>query len=153
MNQEKKSLYKAELLDHFKRPRNKQQGPFPDNVLTARGRIPRCGDDIEIGVEVSGDDSNQHVDYVGFRGRGCSVCLASASMMTEAVKGATVETASALGLQMQKWVDNALEDDLAIPELLLPLEAVKDHPARKKCVMLCWNALGELLTKELAKSS
>ena len=152
MNQAKKSLYKAELLDHFKRPRNRHQGPFPEQTLTARGSIPRCGDDIEIGVELAVKSGGQYIDHAGFRGRGCSVCLASASMMTEAVKGASSETALGLSQLMQQWVDNELENDAVIPSSLLPLDAVKAHPARKKCVMLCWNALNEILSNQTIKS-
>ncbi len=152
MSDDKKSLYKAELMDHFKRPRNKQIGAFPDNMKTARGSIPRCGDDIEIGVAVSCSDSAHQIEKAGFRGRGCSVCLASASMMTEAITDASVDNALGLSQLMQQWVDNELNNDSDIPELLRPLEAVKDHPARKKCVMLCWNALNEILSIDKMKS-
>lgn len=139
-------LYKAALMDHFKRPRNKHQGDFPDNMSTGRGTNPQCGDDIQVGVKSQCDSTT--IDDIGFRGRGCSVCLASASMMTETVKHAEKQDAMDLVETMEQWLANSLADESRVPESLQPLSAVKDHPARKKCVMLAWDALSEALGSE-----
>lgn len=129
-------LYKDHLLDHFKNPRNKSNAEFTDKSYIKRGSNPRCGDDIEIGFNII----DNHIEAIEFRGRGCSVCLASASMMTEALADSSVKEAGSLALKMSNWVAG---EDVLMPEQLQPLSAVKHHPARKKCVMLCWNALHE----------
>ncbi len=141
-------LYKAELLKHFKAPQNKHQGKFPDDMQTARGSNPQCGDDVEVGVKFSKGSDYTHISAIGFRGRGCSVCLAAASMMTVAVDGKDIAGATEISNRIKLWIDNALENEQCIPEVLLPLSAVKNHPARKKCVMLSFNALQTLLDAE-----
>ncbi|GEA10264.1 Fe-S cluster assembly sulfur transfer protein SufU [Alteromonas sp. KUL49] len=141
------ALYKAELLKHFKTPQNKHQGDFPDDMHTARGSNPQCGDDVQVGIKFSDEDNCTHISAIGFKGRGCSVCLAAASMMTVAVDGRDIQSASNISELMGQWINNKLEDEKLIPEVLVPLSAVKDHPARKKCVMLSFNALDILLNK------
>ncbi len=130
------SLYKAQLLDHFKKPRNKAVGQLNELQVVKRGSNPRCGDDIEVGFSIK----DNIIEPIQFRGRGCSVCIASASMMTEAIKGQSGLHAKELAGQMQKWIEGG---DHSIPETLKPLDAVRHHPARKKCVMLAWQALIE----------
>ena len=134
------AIYKAHLLDHFKHPRNKAAGDLSHLQVVHRGSNPRCGDDIEIGFSVT----DGFIAPIEFRGRGCSVCIASASMMTELISGESSETAAMLANDMQKWIEG---EQIAIPEALKPIEAVRHHPARKKCVMLCWNALSEGLNE------
>ncbi len=68
------------------------------------------------------------------------MCIASASMMTESTKGQSAEYVKSIAAQMQRWIAG---EDVNIPDMLLPLEAVRRHPARKKCVMLAWHALVE----------
>lgn len=131
-------LYKQQLLDHFKNPRNKASGDMSDKAFVERGSNPRCGDDIEVGFNVQSDA----ITDLEFRGRGCSVCLASTSMMTEVLAEADINDAKVLSEKMRSWVAG---NDEQMPENLQPLEAVKHHPARKKCVMLCWNALDKAL--------
>jgi len=67
-------LYKAQLLDHFKKPRNKAVGELTTMQVVKRGSNPRCGDDIEVGFCLN----NNTIEPIQFRGRGCSVCIASA---------------------------------------------------------------------------
>ncbi len=129
-------LYKAQLLDHFKKPRNKVVGELSTMQIVKRGSNPRCGDDIEVGFSLTGNI----IQSIQFRGRGCSVCIASASMMTESTKGQSAEYVKNIAAQMQRWIAG---EDVNIPDMLLPLEAVRRHPARKKCVMLAWHALVE----------
>ena len=130
------SIYKDVLLDHYRHPRNR--GDLADAHVVQRGSNPRCGDDLEVGVNFNGDV----LQKVTFRGRGCSVCLASASMMTEAVSGKRVEDAEQLYTQMQAWFDPAVDGNKNAPaESLQALEAVREHPARRKCVLLSWEAL------------
>lgn len=135
-----KSLYKDILLDHYRHPRNR--GDLDDADDIARGSNPRCGDDIEVGVNFEGDTLQQ----VRFRGRGCSVCIASASMMTEVVTGKTSQQADALYRDMKVWINDGGQE--AQPDALLQvLDAVRHHPARKRCVMLAWEALKDVLLR------
>jgi nitrogen fixation NifU-like protein len=129
-------LYKAQLLEHFKKPRNKAVGELTSMQVVKRGSNPRCGDDIEVGFSLT----DNIIEPIQFRGRGCSVCIASASMMTESIKGLPAEHAKILAAQVKRWIEG---EDLAIPAMLKPLEALRHHPARKKCVMLAWHALVE----------
>jgi nitrogen fixation NifU-like protein len=129
-------LYKAQLLEHFKRPRNKAAGDLSHMQFIKRGSNPSCGDDIEIGFNVV----ENAIQRIEFRGRGCSVCIASASMMTEALQGLNVSDADALSHDVHQWIAGERE---YIPETLAALDAVRHHPVRKKCLMLCWRAFAE----------
>ena len=84
------TLYKDVLLNHFRHPRNRDDLDGADAVCRAINTL--CGDEIEVGIFVSGDN----IEQVRFRGRGCSICIASASMMTEAVAGHTDRQAKTL---------------------------------------------------------
>lgn len=128
------------LLDHYRKPRNKGRLEFAD--ATARGSNPRCGDDIEVTLRL-----NQGVlTQVAFQGRGCSVCIASASLMTEVVSGKERQHVLDLTAKMNAWFSTA--DSLAVEPpapSLQALSAVRQHPARKRCVLLAWQALEEAL--------
>jgi nitrogen fixation NifU-like protein len=132
------SIYKSILLDHFHNPRNK--GDLKGMDVVRRGSNPRCGDEIEVGI----NRDNEVVQSVRFRGRGCSICLASASMMSECTTGLSCRQARNLVVQVQRWFgDSKIEEP---PDTsLAALAAVRQHPARQKCVMLAWMALEEAL--------
>ncbi|WP_395342734.1 Fe-S cluster assembly sulfur transfer protein SufU [Ningiella sp. W23] len=151
MLNENKNLYKDKLLQHFKQPKNKHSAPFDAHMLTARGSNPRCGDDIELGVSLAHINGIKHIEHVGFRGRACSICIASASMMTEVVSNLTCQEALKLANTMQAWIKDTSIDERHIPELLQPLLAVRGHPARHKCVLLAWNALASALSIDAPK--
>jgi nitrogen fixation NifU-like protein len=132
------SVYKAVLLDHFHNPRNK--GELDAMEMVRRGSNPRCGDEIEVGISCD----HEVLETVRFRGRGCSICLASASMMTECAGGLKIAQARQLVAGMQQWFSNS--DDAAPPDdNLAALGTIRQHPARKKCVLLAWQALAETL--------
>lgn len=134
------SLYKEVLLEHFHHPRNKGGLTGADRVR--RGSNPRCGDDIEVGLFVRGD----RLESVRFRGRGCSICIAAASLMTEAVTGASRSEALQLCECMQTCFGPADGAPLTEPPRdLEALWAVRDHPARRRCVLLSWEALHDAL--------
>lgn len=132
------SVYKAALLDHFHNPRNKGDLDAMDSI--SRGSNPRCGDDIEVGVS---QDSNG-LTLVRFRGRGCSICLASASMMSESTMGLSHEQATQLAQQVLGWFGDT-NGQPPQDTVLLALDAVRNHPARRKCVTLAWKALDKAL--------
>ena len=135
-------LYKEIILDHYRNPRNQGVVECPD--VATRGRNPLCGDELELSLRFEGD----RVAEVMTRGRGCSISQASASMMTERVKGMTLP-------EVQHFIDSfkgmMLEDreltDEEYDELgdLEALEGVKNYPVRLKCALLAWNTLLEAL--------
>ncbi len=132
------NIYKTVLLDHFHNPRHKGDLDNMDSIK--RGSNPRCGDEIEVGIRTDGD----LLESVRFRGRGCSICLASASIMSECTQGLTIQRARHLVQQMLKWFDDT-ETEAPSDSTLAALGAVRQHPARKKCVLLAWMALDETL--------
>jgi nitrogen fixation NifU-like protein len=136
----KESLYKSVLLDHFHHPRNK--GSLAGADAVRRGSNPRCGDEVEVGVY----EKDGQLDQVRFRGRGCSVCIASASMMSQAVSGKATEEARRLCEAMQEWFGQGEGDRLQhVPEGLEALSSVRNYPARRRCVLLSWEALSEAI--------
>jgi len=149
MSNDQQSIYKAALMQHFKQPYNKHTGSFPESFVTARGRNPSCGDDIEVGIKFVSFEALSIIEEAGFRGRGCSVCLASASMMAKVVEQMDLEKASMLVNTMGSWIDDTLAESADLPSELQALDAVKKHPARKKCVMLAWHALNDILKTKL----
>jgi nitrogen fixation NifU-like protein len=140
---EANEIYKEVLLDHFKHPRNK--GKLRTADLVQKGSNSLCGDDVEVGLFLQGE----HLQQVRFRGRGCSVCLASSSIMTEVVSGMAMIEASRLCKDMQQWFGKDCNDQSEIMQGLEALAAVREHPARHRCVMLPWEALSDALVKLL----
>ncbi len=133
-------LYKSVLLDHYRHPRN--YGRLDNAEIVKRGRNPRCGDEVEVGVTFNGDK----LERVAFAGRGCSICIASASMMTETVTGKSRVEADALYHQIVDWFSDGGKQEI-IPSLQA-LAAVRIYPARKRCVLLAWQALNEALSAD-----
>lgn len=131
-----KSVYKEVLMDHYRNPRNRSD--LEDAEVIHRGSNPRCGDDIDIGINFD----KETLKKVEFRGRGCSVCLASASMMTETVTGKTKPEAKKLVEDMRSWFGGKTEEPV---KPLEALESVRGHSSRRRCVLLSWEALDDAL--------
>jgi nitrogen fixation protein NifU and related proteins len=139
-----RQLYQEVILDHYKRPRN--FGPLPGADHSAEGYNPLCGDQVKVSVRLEGD----RVADLHFEGAGCAISTASASMMTEAVKGMTVEEAEALFRRFRDLVsgqgtgprDASGDEDLGKLEALV---GVRDYPVRIKCATLAWHALRSAL--------
>jgi len=135
------SLYRDELLSHYRRPHN--YGDLEGADVTRRGSNPRCGDEIEIGICFDGD----RLTKVAFRGRGCAICIASASMMTEGITGQCRGDAGKLASEINAWFNTAeAHPATSLPEPLQALTAVRAYPERKRCVLLAWEALDAALT-------
>lgn len=128
--------YREVLLDHSRRPRNK--GALDETDAIGAGSNPLCGDEVEIGLRFDGET----IAWARFRGRGCAICIASASMLTEAVSGRRREEARQLGARLRESFGPAAP---AVPEPLTPLAPVREHPARHRCVLLAWEALEQAL--------
>lgn len=126
-------LYRRVIMDHYKNPRNK--GRFEDGGVTVDLHNPTCGDRISLQMKVE----DGIVQASRFVGEGCSISMSSASMMTEAVKGKTLEEALRMADNFSSMMKG--EDVEFEYEDLEALTGVKKFPARIKCATLAWNAL------------
>lgn len=132
---ELRDLYQEVILDHSRRPRNHRQPEVFD--ATARGDNPMCGDRCQVWVH---HDADGRLDDVAFRGRGCAISVASASLMTGAVHGLTDAQARALAAAVREMARTGRHDDPALAPLA-PLAGVHEYPSRVKCATLPWHAL------------
>lgn len=137
-------LYRRVIMDHYKNPRNR--GRFDDDdAVHVDLNNPTCGDRITLQMKVK----DGAVEAARFVGEGCSISMASASMMTDAVKGKTLDEALQLADQFSAMLQgNEAEFEY---EDIEALSGVNKFPARIKCAMLAWNALrkGVVQVKEL----
>src|SRR5688572_19476111 len=128
-------LYKEVILDHYRDPRNKGRLD-PHDVVLERNN-PLCGDEIELYLKFEGDS----VDGIAFEGKGCSISQASASMMTEKVKGMDAKEARALVESIKRMMTGEEEGDPNAIGDLVSLKGVVKYPVRSKCALLGWNTL------------
>lgn len=135
-------LYQEVILDHYKRPRN-ARAPEGAN-REAEGYNPLCGDRLRIFVKLVDDV----VEEIGFEGAGCAISQASASVMTEALRGKRREEVESLFHRFQDLVTGqGAEPDLAELGELAAMSGVKEFPARVKCATLAWHTLLAALAK------
>jgi nitrogen fixation NifU-like protein len=136
MNQDLRELYQDIILDHSKHPRN--FGKLAEANRQARGNNPLCGDRITLALKLDGD----RIADAKFEARGCAISVASASMMTDMVKGKTVEEARVLFEQFHGLVTGKpMHDESDDLDRLAALSGVRDFPSRIKCATLPWHAL------------
>lgn len=131
-----RELYQEVILDHNRSPRN--FGPLEDADLRADGNNPICGDQLSIAVKVS----DGVVTDLRFQGSGCAISKASASLMTEAIKGKTLDEARVVFDRFHRLVTDrtAPADEVALGKLAV-FGGVRDYPARVKCAILAWHTL------------
>ena len=131
-------LYQDLILDHSKRPRNCHA--MDDATRNAEGYNPLCGDKLKLYVKMDGDI----VKDVSFVGSGCAISTASASLMTESLKGKTRDQALKL---LEKFHDLLTTDTPVTKDLgkLVVFCGVRDYPARVKCATLAWHTLKSAL--------
>ncbi len=136
MSSDLRDLYQEVILDHSKRPRNFRSMPSPDRK--AEGYNPLCGDRETVYLGLEGDVLKD----VSFQGAGCAISTASASMMTESVKGKTRAEADALFERFHDLITGK-PDREAGPELgkLAVFSGVREYPVRVKCATLPWHTL------------
>jgi nitrogen fixation NifU-like protein len=133
-----RELYQDVILDHHRTPRNRRE--MPDASAKASGHNPLCGDRVSVFVKMDGDV----LQDVAFVGSGCAISQASASMMTDCLKGRKRADIDRVATAFQLLVT---EPDTAMPEgddLIEKLEAfsgVREFPSRVKCASLAWHAL------------
>jgi nitrogen fixation NifU-like protein len=139
-------LYRDVILDHNRRPRN--FGVLEPADARAEGFNPMCGDRLTLRLKLA----DGTISDIRFEGQGCAISTASASLMTEAVKGRSRSEA----LQLFDQVHRLLTDDDAPPgeELgkLAALSGVREFPARVKCASLCWHTLVSALRSTNAEA-
>ena len=140
-----KELYQEIILDHGKNPRN--LGKFDNYNKDAKGHNPLCGDDVHVYLRLN---ENKKVDDITFEGKGCAISMASASIMTEMVRGKEeIEVKEIITdfLKMIKEKDelnnNILKEDEKTK--LMSLSGVKQYPMRVKCATLSWHTLSSAL--------
>ncbi|MBP2315827.1 Fe-S cluster assembly sulfur transfer protein SufU [Azospirillum soli] len=154
MMDELRELYQEVILDHGKNPRNFRH---PDDAnREAKGENPMCGDRFMVYLKLHGGV----IEDVAFQGRGCAISTASASMMTEVVKGKSETEAKALfetfhdlcTKDEHEHCDHGPVDEEAMEKLMV-LSGVRQFPVRVKCATLAWHALNAAIEGEDKASS
>jgi nitrogen fixation NifU-like protein len=137
-------LYQEVILDHNKNPRNYRAIEGADK--TAEGNNPLCGDQLKVFLDMENDT----VADVAFVGSGCAISKASASMMTQAVKGKTREEAESLFDEFHRMVLGEMDEEAEDNNLgkLKIFAGVREFPARVKCASLSWHTMKAALDDE-----
>jgi nitrogen fixation protein NifU and related proteins len=134
------ALYQELILEHNRKPRNFRE--MPDADRTIEGRNPLCGDSLTLWVKIE----NDAITDVSFKGQGCAISKASASLMTAAVKGKTRAEAEDLFDRFHQLVTGTLpESEQQSLGSLRALGGVSRFPLRVKCASLAWHALHSAL--------
>ncbi len=132
-------LYREIILDHYRRPRN--HDPLNTPTCSADGANPLCGDTIHLEVRLDGST----IEDIAFAGAGCSISQASASMMTEYVKGRTVDEARRGVEAFQQLMTSGETQKVEGFDDIDALQGVAKFPARVKCASLAWKTLEQAL--------
>lgn len=147
-------LYREVILDHYRSPRNR--GELPPPAISAQGHNPLCGDEITVYVDVV----DGVVNNVKVGGQGCSISQSSASMMSQAIKGRSVDEITELTQRFKRMMtiestDDSVADDAAVDPSdpaavkdlgdIAALQGVAKFPVRIKCATLAWNTLLDAL--------
>jgi nitrogen fixation NifU-like protein len=152
MSDDLRDLYQDLILDHGKNPRNFR--PMEKANHEALGHNPVCGDKIDLFLSV---DDKGVIEELAFQGSGCAISVASASMMTEMLKGKTLEEAERLFEYMHNSCtgepssEEGLDEDAV--ERIKALSGVREYPIRVKCATLPWHTLQAALKEEKKKAS
>jgi len=137
-----KDLYQEVIIDHNRSPRN--FGKLENPTQVAEGYNPLCGDKLNLYLTTKGG----LITDVSFDGSGCAISVASASLMTDSLKGKTIEEAEQL---FENFHDLIMKEEKPDQEQmqslgkLVALAGVKEYPARVKCATLCWHTLHSAL--------
>jgi nitrogen fixation NifU-like protein len=134
VNTELQDLYQDVILDHNRRPKNFRA---LEHARMAEGFNPLCGDHFTVYVRVVGDV----IADVGFQGSGCAISKASASLMTESVKGKMAADATALVERFLRMITSSPDSPIDHLGKLAALAGVRQFPARVRCASLAWHAL------------
>ena len=143
-----KDLYQEVIVDHNRSPRNFGELDPPGRKL--EGFNPLCGDRLTLYLDQDGD----RIADIKFNGSGCAISIASASLMTEGVKGKSVQEAETVFAGFHELLTCAdLDIDMTRMGKLSVLAGVREYPSRVKCATLCWHTLHALLAGDEAPVS
>ncbi|MGH8370435.1 MAG: Fe-S cluster assembly sulfur transfer protein SufU [Gammaproteobacteria bacterium] len=135
-----RELYKDVIVDHNRSPRNFRK--MPDATRSQEGFNPLCGDKLTVYIKL--DD--ECISDLSFEGSGCAISVASASLMSQQLKGKTIDEAEQLFEQMHTLLTRDDPDtDLESLGKLAALSGVREYPSRVKCASLCWHTLKSAL--------
>ena len=135
-----KDLYQEVIVDHNRSPRNFGELEPPGRKL--EGFNPLCGDRLTLYL----DQDGERIADIKFNGSGCAISIASASLMTEGVKGKSVQEARTVFADFHELLTGpGLDIDMTRMGKLAVLAGVRDYPSRVKCATLCWHTLHALL--------
>ncbi len=139
-----RDLYQSLLLDHSRRPHRFRE--MSDSDAEAEGANPLCGDHVRVFIRLD----NDRLTDVSFTGQGCAICMASASMMTDAVVGQSTQRTLALFDTFHNLLTGGSTEpaNTDIPKELLALEGVRKFPIRVKCATLPWHTLRNALRRD-----
>ena len=140
-NGDLRDLYQQVIMDHNKKPRNFRD--MSDANHLAHGNNPLCGDVLVVYLKMNDDV----IEDVSFQGSGCAISVASASLMTEALKGKTMAEAEVLYEQVHKQMTGEDVDSSTLGKLEV-LGGVKEFPARVKCATLSWHTVHAAMESE-----
>lgn len=132
-------LYREIILDHYRSPRNR--GSLDQPSASSEGDNPLCGDEVRIDLAIR----DGRISDVRFVAKGCSISQASASMMTEAIKGLSLEEVESLFEMFKGMMYGADEVDVEALGDLEALQGVRKFPVRVKCATMAWNTMKEAL--------
>ena len=135
-------LYRDVIIDHNRNPRNFRKIPPP--CRHAEGLNPLCGDKLQVYLRVGPDE---RIEDVAFEGSGCAISVASASLMTEALRGRSHAEAEELFGRVHAMLTGREEADIAAIGKLAALAGVREYPTRVKCASLCWHTVHSALTE------
>lgn len=147
MSMAENELYQDVVVEHKRTPRN--FGHLSAPTHQAQGTNPQCGDNLSVELEIQ----NDQVRDIRFSGQGCAICIASASMMSEAVKGQDVQLAQQLQQHFRAVLTGQIEPEEAPLGKLVSLAGVRRYPSRIKCALLGWHALMHALAQPPAAAT
>ena len=134
-------LYQETIIDHSKRPRNR--GALAQATHSAEGYNPLCGDRVKVEVKID----NGRVAAIGFEGAGCAISTASASLMTETIRGKTPEEAESTFHKFHRLLTEEQPPAADLGKLAV-FSGVREYPMRVKCATLAWHTLRAALRGE-----
>jgi nitrogen fixation NifU-like protein len=135
------ALYRSTVLEHSRAPHH--FGQLATSNRQATGHNPLCGDKCTVYLEVANDELTE----ITFEGAGCAICMASASIMTDTVRGCSLASASAAADQvLESFADRQAADHSELPGDMAALGAVRQYPSRIRCATLAWQTLQAALT-------
>ncbi len=138
------TLYRQVIMDHYKRPRNK--GLVNDaHYMTIHLNNPSCGDELTVQIEV---DENKTITDVKHEGSGCSICCSSASVMSQTLKGKTLDEAQLIINEFYELIKGMPYKKDILKGDAIVYQGVSQFPARIKCATLAWKAVEQGIIKQ-----